>query len=538
MNILDCTLRDGGYYNNWDFEPIVFKAYLKAIAASQIDYVELGLRNFPKEGLFGAFAYTTEHFLNSITLPNGPTYGVMIDAKTILESGLDVENAIDTLFVPASQSKIGLVRVAAHFKEVEFCGAIVRKLKAMGYMVGYNLMQAGGKPDHVIAEKAHIVATWGELDVLYFADSLGNMDSTEVERIVGAIRKKWTGPLGIHTHNNMGQGIANTFAAVATGVTWLDSTVTGMGRGAGNTQTENLLAVLDKKGSKYDPKPIYDLVIRYFESMQKRYGWGSNLLYFLGAQNHVHPTYIQNLLADTHYGTDEVIGAISYLSKLEGTESYNGDVLDAALNINTKTESETVKGNDKLTNLFINREVLIINNGPSLQKYLPDIQSYITIRKPIVLAVNMIEHLTEEFINYYCVSHNAKFLSEGFKYITASKPIILPKQRFSIEDLGNLPGDYLDYGLAVETDFFQANETYCTSPYDLTIAFAIAVAIAGSCNKISLVGIDGYDAQDSRQLEMNKLIEVIKNSNQAVELKSLTPTTYALKKGSIYAPNV
>ena len=375
FSILDCTLRDGGYYNNWDFEPEVVQEYLNSVASANIDYVELGLRNFPKSGFLGAFAYTTEDYINSLTLPEGPVYGVMVDAKTILDSGMPIDVAINKLFVPAAESKIELVRVAAHFKEVEHSGPIVKKLKELGYIVGYNLMQAGGKPEELIAEKARMAKNWGCLDVLYFADSLGNMDGNEVRRIVDGLRTHWNGPLGIHTHNNMGKGLENTLVAIETDVTWVDSTVTGMGRGAGNTQTESLLAFLDKDDSKYEPKPIYELVIRHFEAMQKEYGWGSSLLYFLGAQNDVHPTYIQNLLSNTHYGIDEIIGAIDYLSNLEGTTSYNGAVLDTALSFSSN--DKPVTGNRDIQGLFDNKNILVVANGPNSEKYAPAIELYI-----------------------------------------------------------------------------------------------------------------------------------------------------------------
>lgn len=227
--ILDCTLRDGGYYNNWDFSPDVVTEYLDSMAKSKIDYVELGLRNFAKPGFLGAFAYTTEEFINTLKLPEGPTYGVMVDAKTILESSMPIQEAIDALFVPASQSRIDLVRIAAHFNEVEYSAPIVAHLKRLGYIVGFNLMQAGGKADNIIADKARQTVSWEGLDVLYFADSLGNMDASEVQRIVRALRVHWTGPMGIHTHNNMGKGLDNTLTAMEAGVLWLDTTITGMG---------------------------------------------------------------------------------------------------------------------------------------------------------------------------------------------------------------------------------------------------------------------------------------------------------------------
>ncbi|MBH0027517.1 aldolase catalytic domain-containing protein [Pseudoalteromonas sp. SWN29] len=536
MKILDCTLRDGGYYNNWDFDAEVVEAYLNAVSGAKIDYVELGLRNFPKQGFLGAYAYTTEAHINSLELPHGPIYGVMVDAKTILESGFSIEDAITKLFVPAIDSKIGLVRIAAHFHEVEKSGPIVKQLKKLGYVVGYNLMQAGGKADDVIADKARQAKEWEELDSLYFADSLGNMDSDEVTRIVNALRTQWDGALGIHTHNNMGKGLDNTLTAKALGVTWLDTTITGMGRGAGNTQTENLLAVLDKEGSTYNSKPIYELVIRHFEPMQKKYGWGSNLLYFLGAQNDVHPTYIQNLLSNAHYGTDEIVGAIDYLSKLESTTSYNGAVLNTALSFNI--DSKDVSGSEMVCDLFNDKHVLILANAPSTVKYLDAIKLYINQFKPVVISINISEVIPADMIDYYVISHNSKFLADAKRYQILNKPIILPVHRFSKDELELINKlSLIDYGLTIKESTLIANKTHSIVPSDITTAYVLAIMLESCPLTVKTVGFDGYDKNDSRQQEMIEILDLYNRNESATDVISLTPTTYSLIEGSVYAPN-
>ena len=537
MKILDCTLRDGGYYNNWDFDPIVVKAYLKSMAEAKIDYVELGLRNFPKSDFLGAYAYTTETYLNSLDLPEGPIYGVMIDAKTILDSNLPIEEAVDALFISATQSKLSLVRVAAHFTEVEQSGPIVKYLKKLGYIVGYNMMQAGGKSDSLIADKAQQVNDWAVVDALYFADSLGNMDAEEVNRIILALRTEWNGALGIHTHNNMGKGLDNTLTAKANGVTWLDTTITGMGRGAGNTQTESLLAILDQGQSKYISKPVYELVIRHFEPMQKSYGWGSNLLYFLGAQNNVHPTYIQNLLSNTHYGTDEIVGAIDYLSKLDSTTSYNGAILNTALSFNTN--NSLISGTLAVKSLFDGKDILIVTNGPSSDKYASAIELYIKTVGPIVISINIIESISADLIDYYAISHNSKFLSDAKDYKQLDKPIILPKHRFSADELEVINGcELLDYGLDVVNNKLLANHTYAIIPHDITTAYVLAMLLESTPKSISSVGFDGYDKSDPRQREMNAILELYNQIESRCDVVSLTPTTYSMSKGSIYAPNL
>lgn len=536
IKILDCTLRDGGYYNKWDFSPLVVTNYLNAVAAAKIDVVELGLRNFSKSGFFGAFAYTTEDFVNELNLPDGPLYGVMVDAKTILFSDLSIKDSIDSLFVHAKDSKIGLVRVAAHFHEVEQSEPIVKYLKELGYTVGYNLMQAGGKASDVIANKAKQIKEWNVVDVLYFADSLGNMDGEEVSRILDALRMEWSGDIGIHTHNNMGRALDNTFIAKLGGATWLDSTITGMGRGAGNAQTESLLAMINASKFDYNPRPIYELVICEFESMQKQYGWGSSLLYFLGAQNDVHPTYIQNLLSEKSYGERELVGMIDYLSQLDGTTAYKGDVFDSVVSF--AHSSKAVSGSGVLVNKFQNKEVLILAGGPSLLRYKKSIESYIAKNKPIVLALNALIDFDEEFIDYYCVSHNTKLLSERDLYKKLTKPIILPLHLFSEDEMEGLEGKgvLIDYGLKVDSGKFNFYPEYTVIPNETTVAYALSIANISGSSRISLVGFDGYDSTDQRQLEMIEMFNLLSMMPIHTPMEALTPTTYPIEQYSIYAP--
>lgn len=532
--ILDCTLRDGGYYNNWDFPQEIVDAYLKAMADSGIDYVELGLRNFPKAGFLGAYAYTTDQHLDSLELPQGPTYGVMVDAKTILTSELPIIDAIDALFVPSRKSKISLVRIAAHFHEVEHSGPIVMRLKELGYTVGFNLMQAGGKSSESISDKARIAASWGDnLDVLYFADSLGNMESAEVQRIIHAIREEWLGVMGIHTHDNMGKGLENSLTAKNSGVDWLDATITGMGRGAGNTQTERLLAVIGND-YPYNAQPIYDLVIRHFEKLQSDYGWGTNLLYFLGAQNDVHPTYIQNLLSDEQYGTEEIIAAIDYLTRLEGTAAYSGSVLETAVSFNN-TEKE-VSGSDELLNIFDKKEVLVVTNAPSTRRYRHAIETYIRVKKPVVLSVNINEHICTSLIDYYVISHNVKFLTDVSKYQSIDKPIILPRHRFDEKEISFLENvRCIDFGFVNNSDVLSIENRFVDTKFDYTSAYLLGVLLISQPLRVSLVGFDGYESTDSRQIDMITLFNQYNNIDGAPELVSLTPSSYPVTKGSIYA---
>ena len=169
VRILDCTLRDGGYYNKWEFESKLVKDYLDTMVFSNIDFVELGLRQFESSGFLGAHAFSTASYFNRLALPSGPIYGVMVDAKTILTRNSHPRTSVDDLFDEEGNEAFQLVRVAAHFDEVRQCEGMLSRLKEKGYTVGLNVMQASLKSPVELVDLADYLKTWNFIDVLYFA---------------------------------------------------------------------------------------------------------------------------------------------------------------------------------------------------------------------------------------------------------------------------------------------------------------------------------------------------------------------------------
>lgn len=108
IKLLDCTLRDGGYYTGWDFEPALVAAYLKAMDGVGTEFVELGLRSLNERGFKGGFAFTTEAFLDALNLPESLTYGAMVNASELISYPGGSIEAIKTMFGPAERSKLSL----------------------------------------------------------------------------------------------------------------------------------------------------------------------------------------------------------------------------------------------------------------------------------------------------------------------------------------------------------------------------------------------------------------------------------------------
>lgn len=240
MKILDCTLRDGGYYNSWDFSQELVEQYLEAMSAAGVDIVELGLRSLKNSGFKGAAAFTTDDFIRSLPIPEGLTVGVMLNASELVDLTTQTE-VLETLFpVSAQESPVDLVRIASHVYEFEAALQAVNWLTSKGYRVGFNLMQIADRTEEEVINLARLAKEY-PLDALYFADSMGSMYPEDVSKIIGWLRTHWQGALGIHTHDNMSLALSNTKRAIREGVTWVDATVTGMGRGPGNARTEELV---------------------------------------------------------------------------------------------------------------------------------------------------------------------------------------------------------------------------------------------------------------------------------------------------------
>ena len=116
--------------------------------------------------------------------------------------------------------------------------------------------------------------------------------------IITNLRKGWVGDIGIHTHDSMNLAMINSKTALSEGATWIDSTLTGMGRGPGNAKTEHTIIEFEEyRNIKPNLENIADLISNYFNPLKEKYSWGTNIFYYLAGKHKIHPTYIQEMLS-------------------------------------------------------------------------------------------------------------------------------------------------------------------------------------------------------------------------------------------------
>lgn len=521
MKILDCTLRDGGYYNNWEFKKNLVKNYLRKISQSGVNIIELGFR-FKNNSKYGDYGHLTEKRIKNLNLPVNFTYAVMINCKDFLNKSKVDLKSLDKIFCNKKNSKISIIRIALNYEELSYAMTIAERLHGKNYEVHLNIMQISTLKPLELLNIVKKVNNKKFISVLYIADSLGDLTKPNLKTIHSFL-KKANKPLGIHAHDNLNLALSNTLFAEKLGFKYLDSTILGMGRGAGNTRTEELLYELytnkNKKNLNY--QLVYKLGIDHFAKLKKKYQWGSNFYYFLSAKHQIHPTYIQKMLSDRKYSKKDILSNINLLKNFNA-KKYDINILnDAIFNLKTDKDGEWYPKRSLIAD-----EILILGPGPSVKKYKSKILSYIILKKPKVICINFNNFIDKKYINFYCSCNIGRLFMEIDKYINSKIPLIFPKNSILDENDSINKVKILNYGAIFSKKKFSVLENYCVLPENLSLFYALAVSIASGTKHITFAGLDGYEKNSKNFLNIQEKLKYLKKFKRNIKFLSLTPTTY------------
>ena len=319
LTILDCTLRDGGYYNNWNFSKDFINDYLKTIYNAGIKFVELGFSQIKKNRLNGNCYDVDNELLGKLKIPKNLKIGIMVNANDLISKNYNAEKFQKFI---NKKKKISLLRIACHFDEVSKIIPFIKILKKANLKLAINLMQISEQKKNNITKILKKLSK-EKIDIIYFADSLGCMTFKDVKEIILLLKKNCNTQIGFHAHDNMCNAKNNVLTAIKNGSNWIDTTVFGMGRGAGNAKTEDFVTK-DKR------KMINQLKKRRFVDLKNKYKWGFNKYYNLSAKFKIHPTYIQKILNNTKISETRIVKIINNLKNLN-SEKFTLDIYNKLL---------------------------------------------------------------------------------------------------------------------------------------------------------------------------------------------------------------
>ena len=522
FKLLECTLRDGGYQVNWDFSEIFVSDYLDLCSNLDIKNIELGFRFFDNNVWRGKFAYTTEEVISKLNISNDVNLGVMLFSGQAETNNKFDKNKLDYLFpLKQSESRVDFVRIATYIDGLSTSYEVAKQLISQGYEVSINLMQIQNADQKTIEDFG---SSGKELNLksIYFADSVGCLFPKDVKNIVGMMKSSFGGEVGIHAHNNLGLAFINSVSAIEAGATWVDGTLTGIGRGPGNTLTEDIyINYFTNKGNNY--QDLISFNSKHLEELKYSKKWGSNPYYFLAGKNKIHPSYIQEMLHDESFNEDDIVNFIESTSFID-KESF--DIKN--VNFTEKIFNSTPSSNQINSTKFKNSNILILGSGGNLKNYSDEIETFITKFKPLVIQLNANQSFSTDLIDYNIFLNPNKLASEIKVHKKRLSKVISPSQ--IIIDGYDLNYEIIDVKVG---ENFATNTHYLEIPNSLVLGYAFMVAVYSDHNNIYMAGFDGYKFSDQKNDEVNLLIEKFRNSFPDKNLISITPSFFNLNQKSV-----
>ncbi len=471
IKVLDVTLRDGGCVNNFNFGSAYMKKILDALESAKVDIIELGYIDEKKGSLKDRTQYINEKCIKeslSLEKKQNIQYVAMIDYGKF-----NIDNLEDR-----STTGIDGIRLAFHKKDKFEAIQLGKKIIEKGYDFYVQPMITLRYTDSELLELIEYVNdNVPSARAFYIVDSFGEMRPNDMCRIMNLVDYNLSKniSIGFHSHNNLQLSYSNAISLlqfVTNREIILDSSIMGMGKGAGNLNTELLLEHLNLNYDKnYLLSPLLEVIDKVVNQLHTEYYWGYAVEYYLSSVNHCTPSYAsyfynKHMLPIQQVG--ELLSLIREDKKISFDATYAEDLYREYNKSKKVNDVDTIK---KLEDIFLNRDVLLIAPGKSTKTQKNKIEQFIAHKNVITVGLN----INWKF-DYVITTREELYLElveKGVKVITTS----------NVAKEGRDGVMIVDYGRWIDVE----DETHDSSA-------VIIMNILKKCkvNNIYLAGFDGF----------------------------------------------
>lgn len=493
IKILDCTLRDGGYINNWSFGNENIKYICYKLAQANIDFIEVGYLNS------NATDDENKTKINKINIEKSD----IITPKLMMINYGDYN--VDELPEYNEQIDIQGIRLAFHKKNMNEALAECKKIKKKGYKLFIQPMLSISYNKN---EFSTLIEYVNEIEpyAFYIVDSFGSMEYKEIEKYTNIIKEnlKRNISVGFHSHNNLQMAVSNTdyFISLLSNDfnIIIDSSVYGMGRGAGNLPTELCIQhIVNQK--KYDIEPILDIIEKVLMAIKQEYPWGYAIEYYISARHKCHPNYAKYLVDKKTININDIEKIIKMIPE-EKKISYDENYIENLYEQSLEKEYDDCKSYGILEEILNNKEILLIGPGRSINKEKESIKDVQENDKLITILIN---HYTKDIkANYVFFSNNNRY--ELYKKCIQDKNLIITSN-INTENSKVIIFDYkksiIDRG----------------KPTDNSLLMFLNIIKKLNIKQIYLAGFDGFGVDLELNHYDNKLYNSIEK-NKVNELNS------------------
>jgi 4-hydroxy 2-oxovalerate aldolase len=282
IKVIDCTVRDGGLMNKWQFSDEFVKKTYEAVSAAGVDYMEIGYLSsesaFSRDEM-GPWKFCAESDIQRI---------IGGEEKTIKLSAMADIGRIEHEDIPLKKdSSLDMVRVACYVHQIDTAIDLAHHCLDKGYETTINLMAVSTVGPRDLSEGLEDLNK-SRVPIIYLVDSFGAFYCEDIDVLARKYMESLPGKtIGVHCHNNQQLAFANTIAGIIAGTNYLDATLYGIGRGAGNCPTELLLSFL--KNPKFKVRPLVEAIETHILPWQEKIDWGYVVPYMLTGILNQHP---------------------------------------------------------------------------------------------------------------------------------------------------------------------------------------------------------------------------------------------------------
>ena len=519
IQILDCTLRDGGYINDFNFGKSGINKIIEKLTLAGIDIIETG---FLEDGEYDS-DYSVYNRVEQIAelLPADHGRSMYVAMACYGEYNLEQLSDYDG-------KSIDGIRVTFHYNEIEEALDYCRKIQEKGYKV---FVQPVGTSSYSDAQLLTLIKSVNKMHpfAFYLVDTLGLMHKDEVLRFFYLINHNLAKGIhmGFHSHNNLQLSFSNCQAlssVESSRVISLDSSVYGMGRGAGNLNTELIASYLNEHiGSNYEVEPLREIVDEHIAKIKREHEWGYSVPYYLAAINGCHPNYAAYLSSKNTLNVRS-ISTILHMIEPEKRSLFNKSLIEEKylqFQTHERADSEVV---NELTSIVEGRNVLLLAPGVSIKFASDKIVGKAKDNNCIVISTSFVpDFITPDYV----------FLSNLKRYNTTFNPA---KKKINLIHTSNIEVD--EESIQVNYSSLLNSDDRVRDNSSLMLLNLLAKLKPA---KVFIAGMDGYASDKSNyyqeRLTLSHNEEEIEDLNNSIskrleqigsqiDIQFITPTLY------------
>ena len=503
ITLLDCTVRDGGYNNDWNFGHDTLISIFERVVGSGVEFIELGFLDQRRP-------FDINRSIMPDTESMRKIYGKLDRKNTKLVGMIDFGTCDLSHIQPASESFLDGIRVIFKKHLREDAMAFCKQLKDMGYIVFSQLVSITSYSDEELMDLIRLVNEVKPFAVS-MVDTYGLLHKNNLFHYYELLDKYVDENIavGYHSHNNFQLAYANSIELMnyhknKKRPLLCDGSLFGMGKGAGNAPIELLCMYMnDNFGKKYHISQLLEAIDTNITELYNKYHWGYAMKPFLAASNDCHPNYVSYLLDKQ---TLSVKSINEILQKLEGDKKllYDKNYIEQLYVDYQKQDYNDDAVYPLLSDLFKDKNILVLGPGSTMVNENDRVSDYINTNNPYVISIN---YLPKD------INVNALFITNSKRYTQQVTAITENKDHLKLIATSNLTRtdgafDYkLDYESLIDRDAVFMDNSFI---------MLLKVLVRAGVKEVALAGFDGYSSDKDNYYSSQMEYEYLKRLGQEI----------------------